>query len=160
MISFLLSFLPKPYMHTSSLPCMHARCSAHFNLIDLVIQITFDEYKLWTTSLGIFFQIPITWSFLGQNILLSALFSNTFSWCSLNVRDLVSHSYKTVGKIIVLYILIFVFRQQAIRHIILNWMEATQIKFIHSFVFALCIKIHWYRTLKYNSDYNINLLEI
>jgi hypothetical protein len=38
------------------------------------------------------------------------LFSNTISLCySLNIRDEVSHPYKTTGKIIVLYILIFMF---------------------------------------------------
>jgi hypothetical protein len=38
------------------------------------------------------------------------LFSNTLSLCScLNVRDQVSHPYRTTGKIIVLYILIFTF---------------------------------------------------
>jgi hypothetical protein len=38
------------------------------------------------------------------------LFSNTLSLCSsLNVRDQVSHPYRTTGKIIVLYIQIFTF---------------------------------------------------
>jgi hypothetical protein len=47
---------------------------------------------------------------LGPNILLSTLFSDTLNLCSsLNVRDQVSHPYKTTGKIIVLYILIFTF---------------------------------------------------
>jgi hypothetical protein len=36
------------------------------------------------------------------------IFSNTLSLCSsLNVRDQASHPYRTTGKIIVLYILIF-----------------------------------------------------
>jgi polysaccharide pyruvyl transferase WcaK-like protein len=44
---------------------------------------------------------------LRPNILLSTLFSNILSLCSsLNVRDQVSHSYRTSSKIIVLYILI------------------------------------------------------
>jgi len=38
------------------------------------------------------------------------MFSNTLSFLSsLNVNDQVSHPYKTTGKIIVLYILIFKF---------------------------------------------------
>jgi polysaccharide pyruvyl transferase WcaK-like protein len=38
---------------------------------------------------------------IGPNILLSTLFSNTLSLCSsLNVRDQVSHPYRTTGKII------------------------------------------------------------
>jgi hypothetical protein len=39
----------------------------------------------------------------------SAPYSLTPSVCYHNVRDQVSHPYKTTGKIIVLYILIFVF---------------------------------------------------
>jgi hypothetical protein len=54
--------------------------------------------------------LPPLISLLGPNILLSTLFSNTLSLCSsLNVRDQVSHPYRTTGKIIVLYILIFMF---------------------------------------------------
>jgi len=45
-----------------------------------------------------------------SNILLSTLFSNTLSLrSSLNVSDQVAHPYKTRGKIIVLYVLIFTF---------------------------------------------------
>jgi hypothetical protein len=45
---------------------------------------------------------------LGQNILLSSLFSNTPSLFSfLNVRDYVSDPYKTTGKIKILDTLIF-----------------------------------------------------
>jgi hypothetical protein len=52
----------------------------------------------------------ITSSFLGPNILLSTLFSNTLHLrSSLNVRDQVSHPYKTTGRITVLYILTFKF---------------------------------------------------
>ncbi|PNF33414.1 hypothetical protein B7P43_G04158, partial [Cryptotermes secundus] len=44
------------------------------------------------------------------NILLNTLFSNTLSLCSfLNIRDQVSHPYRTICKIIVLYILILMF---------------------------------------------------
>ncbi|PNF42404.1 hypothetical protein B7P43_G01953, partial [Cryptotermes secundus] len=40
-------------------------------------------------------------------LILNTLFSNTFSLCSsLNVRDHVSHPYRTRGKIIILYIVI------------------------------------------------------
>jgi len=48
--------------------------------------------------------------FLGPNILLSTLFSNTLSLrSSLSVSNQVSHPYKTTGKIIILYILILKF---------------------------------------------------
>jgi hypothetical protein len=42
------------------------------------------------------------------DILLSTLFSNTLSLCtSFNIRDRLSHSCRTTGKIMVLYILIW-----------------------------------------------------
>jgi hypothetical protein len=48
-------------------------------------------------------------SLLGPNILLSILLSNTLSLrCSLNISDQASHPYKTTGKIIFLYILIYI----------------------------------------------------
>jgi hypothetical protein len=53
---------------------------------------------------------PVPSSLLGPTITLNTLFSNTISLrSSLNVSDQVSHPYKTMGKIIVLYILIFKF---------------------------------------------------
>jgi phosphate starvation-inducible membrane PsiE len=52
-----------------------------------------------------FLHSPVSSSHLGPNILLSTLFSNTFSLCySLNVTDQVSHPYKTIERIMVLYI--------------------------------------------------------
>ena len=52
---------------------------------------------------------PVTSSLLGPNIL-NTMFSNTLSsLSSRNVNDQVSHPYKTTGKIIVIYILIFKF---------------------------------------------------
>jgi hypothetical protein len=57
-----------------------------------------------------FLHSPVTSSLFGPNILLSILFSNTLGLCSsLNVRDQVSHPYRTTDKIIVLHILIFKF---------------------------------------------------
>ena len=47
---------------------------------------------------------------LGHNILLSTLFSDTLSLrSSLNMSDQVSHQNTTKGKIIILYVLIFLF---------------------------------------------------
>jgi hypothetical protein len=52
---------------------------------------------------------PVNSSLLGPNILLNTLFSNTLSLRSaLYASDNVSHPYKTTGRIIVLYILIFI----------------------------------------------------
>jgi len=51
---------------------------------------------------------PVTSALLGPNILLNTMFSNTLSFLSSrNISDQVSHPYKTRGKVIVLYILIF-----------------------------------------------------
>jgi hypothetical protein len=53
-----------------------------------------------------FLNSPVTSSLFGPNILRRTLFSNTLSLCySLNVRNQVSHPYKTTGRIMVLYIL-------------------------------------------------------
>ena len=55
-----------------------------------------------SSSLCIFLHSFATSFLLGPNILLNTLFSNTLSLCSsLNVRNQVSHAYKTTGKIIV-----------------------------------------------------------
>jgi hypothetical protein len=73
-------------------------------------------------------------------MLSSAPSSQTVNLCaSINVRDQVSHPYKTTGKIIVLYILILkVFRQQTRRQKGLTWMTAriTQIHSPHNFLLS------------------------
>jgi hypothetical protein len=68
-----------------------------------------EDYRSLSTSLCSFLISPFTSSHLGPNILLITLFSNTRSLpSSLNVSDRISHPYKT-RKIILLYILIFMF---------------------------------------------------
>jgi hypothetical protein len=63
------------------------------------------DYKSWSSSLCSFLHSPVTSSLCGPSILPSTLFSNTLSSCSsLNVRDEVSHPYRTTGKIIILQI--------------------------------------------------------
>jgi hypothetical protein len=63
--------------------------------------------KLLIVQLSPFSSYFIT---LWYNILLRTLFSNTLSLCSsFNVRTQVSHPYKTTGRIVVLYILTFIF---------------------------------------------------
>jgi hypothetical protein len=87
---------------------MRATCPSHLILLRLDDSI----YIWWRVHLikVLIMQFSPTYYFvlLCPNILLSILFSNTFSLCSsLNVRDQVSCPYKkTRSEIIVLYILI------------------------------------------------------
>jgi hypothetical protein len=68
--------------------------------LDLIVLIILgEENKLWSSSSCIFVQLPVTSSLFGPNIL-TTLFSNTLSLCSsLNVRDQVSHPYRTMSKL-------------------------------------------------------------
>jgi hypothetical protein len=69
----------------------------------LITRKMLGEHRSLSSSLYSLLYSPVTSSFLGPNILLSTLFSNTPSLRSfLNVSDQVSHPY-TTGKIIVLY---------------------------------------------------------
>jgi hypothetical protein len=64
----------------------------HLILLDLITLIMFGEMHKSTSYL------------IGSDVLLSTLFLGTFSQCSsLSGKDLVSHTYKTTGKIMTLY---------------------------------------------------------
>jgi len=106
--SLSLRFPHQDPIHPLSSP-IRATCSAHLILLDFITRtILGEEYKSFSSSLYNLLHSPVTSSLLGPNILLNTLFSNTLSFLSSrNVSDQVSHPYKTTGKIIVLYILIF-----------------------------------------------------
>jgi hypothetical protein len=107
------SGFPTNNLYTFLFSPIRATCPAYLILIDLIILIVLGEnYKSRSSSLCSFLQPSATSSLLGLNILLSTLFlfSSTLSLCSSrNIRDHVSHPYRTKEKIVVLYILIFIF---------------------------------------------------
>jgi hypothetical protein len=79
---------------------------------------------------------PISCHFIP--LLYSTLFSNTFHlWPSLNARDQVSHPYRTTGKITVLFLIVYVFRQERRRQTALHWMVASATSFHYSLNFFM-----------------------
>ena len=89
---------------------IHATCLTHPILLDLITRtILGEEYRSLSSSCN-FLNSTVTLSLLRTNILLNTIFPNTLTIrSSLNVSDHVSHPYKTTGKIIFLYILMFIF---------------------------------------------------
>ena len=96
------SGFPNKTLFTPLLSPILATWAAHLTLLDFITRtILGEEYRSLSSSLCTFLYSLVTSSHLGSNILLNTLFSNTISLrSSLNVRDHVSHPYKTTGKII------------------------------------------------------------
>ena len=113
------SGFPTKILYMPLLSPTYATCPTHLILHDFITwTIMGEEYRSLSSSLCSFLHSLVTSSLLGPNILLYTLFSNTFSlYSSLNVRDQVSHPYKTTGKITFLYILIFKFLDSKLEEI-------------------------------------------
>ena len=96
---------PKP-----SPPPVRVTCPALI-LFYLVTRLIFgEEHRSLSYTLCSFIHSPVTLSLLGPNILLSTLLSYTLSLrSSLNVSNQFSYPLTTSGKIVVLFILIFIF---------------------------------------------------
>ena len=115
-----------PHLYTPLFYPIRATFPAHLILLNFITQtILGKQHRSLSSSLHSFLHSPVTSSLLGPNILLSILFSHTLSLrSSLNMSDQVSHPYKTTGKIIVLYILIFNVYYK--REIILNGLNKSK----------------------------------
>ena len=102
---------PTKILYTPLLSPIRAICHANLILLYLITRtILCEQYRSLSFSLCSFLHSPLTFSFLGPNILLNTLFSGTRSLrSSLRVSNHVSHPYKTTDKITVLCILMFKF---------------------------------------------------
>ena len=80
---------------------MRATCPAHFIHLNFITRKTFvEQYITWIFSLCRLHESLLSLSLLGTIILLYILFPNNVSLrSSLNVRDQVSHPYKTTAKL-------------------------------------------------------------
>ena len=104
------SGFPTKTLHMPLLSPICATWPAHLILLYFITQkILGEKYRSLSSSLCSFLHSPDPSSLLGPNIL-NTQFSNILSLrSSLKVSNQVSYPYKTTGKIIVLYILNFIF---------------------------------------------------
>jgi hypothetical protein len=81
LVSFLLAFPQKPYIHSFMPHSCYMPCPSHPPWLDHSNYLR-EEYKLWSSSLCSFLQPPVTSFLFDPNILLNTLFSNTLNICS------------------------------------------------------------------------------
>jgi len=105
------SRFPTKTLYTTTLHTIRPTCTTHLILLDFISQkILGEEYRSLRSSLCSFLHSLVTSSLLHPNILLNTLFSNIRNLrSSLNVNDQVSLPYKTIGKIIYLYVSMSIF---------------------------------------------------
>jgi hypothetical protein len=89
---------------------MRATCSSYLIILDFIILILFNQEcmlgRLWLCNL---LCPPILHHFSLQIFCSTSCSQNTLSlYTSLNIRDKISHPYKSTGTIIVLHTLIFI----------------------------------------------------
>jgi hypothetical protein len=74
---------------------MHATFPIHRITFDLIIVIVFGEdYKFRSSSLCNIIKLSSISLLFGQNVLISAFFSNTLNLCTSLTSDANSHAYK------------------------------------------------------------------
>ena len=103
------SGFPTKTLNTPHLSPIRATCPTYLILLDFITRtILGEEYRSLSSSLCSFLHSPVTSSFLGPNVLLNTLFSNTLSLrSSLSVSHQFSHPYKKTGRIVrKMYILV------------------------------------------------------
>jgi hypothetical protein len=95
------SWTPAIYIRVFITSPMPATWPAHLIIPDFItLKNFYEEYRLWRSPLWNFLY-PVISSFLGTNIPLSILFSNSLNLCSsLNVGDKVFYKHKTRGRMI------------------------------------------------------------
>ena len=108
MVSFPQVSPPKPCLRLSSHSyALHAPLISFFSILSpeqYWVRSTDEEYRSLSSSGYSFLHSLVTSSLLGPNNLLNALFSYTISLrSSLKLSKQVSRTYKTTGKIIVIF---------------------------------------------------------